>query len=83
MSRGRSPYDSATGERIELHHIGQEFDSPYAELTSGEHDSNYSTIHEVGKESWRNDAKLKNTYNNVQCPNHWIKRLEEIENGIK
>ncbi|MCC8096979.1 MAG: HNH/ENDO VII family nuclease, partial [Eubacterium sp.] len=45
MQKGRSPYDSKTGEKIELHHMGQDFDSPFAELTeNSEHgDGNHKT----------------------------------------
>ena len=32
MEKGRSPIDSKTGEKIELHHMGQDYDSPFAEL---------------------------------------------------
>jgi hypothetical protein len=36
MERGLSPVD-ASGEKIELHHVGQKADSPLAELTVKEH----------------------------------------------
>lgn len=38
MEKGRAPYDAKTGERIELHHIGQDYDSPLAELTEDTED---------------------------------------------
>ncbi len=78
MEQGKSPIDSKTGEKIELHHIGQKSDSPLAELTSSsEHSGNYSTLHENKEESWRRDPDLKNQYNNVERPNHWKERSQE------
>lgn len=48
MQEGRPPLDSKTGETIELHHIGQNADSPLAELTTKEHRGKdvYSLFHE-------------------------------------
>ncbi len=78
MEKGRSPYDSKTGERIELHHIGQEYDSPLAELTAdSEHGQYYSALHTKESESWRNDEQKCNRYNNVDRPQHWISRAKE------
>ncbi|MCM1364404.1 MAG: HNH/ENDO VII family nuclease [Faecalibacterium sp.] len=77
MEMGRSPYDSKTGEKIELHHIGQDYNSPLAELTSySEHgDGNHSILHTSESESWRKDAKMNHHYNDVQRPNHWKSRI--------
>ena len=78
MEKGRAPYDSKTGERIELHHIGQEYDSPLAELTAdSEHGQYYSTLHTKGTESWRNDEQKSNRYNNIDRPRHWKSRVKE------
>ncbi len=47
MMEGLTPYDPATGEIYNLHHIGQEMDSPLAILTSRtEHSGNYSILHQ-------------------------------------
>lgn len=75
MAKGRSPIDSITNEKIELHHIGQEFDSPFAELTeNSEHgDGNHKVLHPKVLDSWRNDKALKKEYNN-QKTKHWITR---------
>lgn len=78
MEKGRAPYDSKTGERIELHHIGQEYDSPLAELTAdSEHGQYYSTLHTKETESWRNDEQKNNRYNNIDRPQHWKSRVKE------
>ncbi|WP_262174226.1 HNH/ENDO VII family nuclease [Saccharococcus sp. Marseille-Q5394] len=78
MEKGLSPIDAKTGEKIELHHIGQEADSPFAELTAdSEHGKEYKTLHTKETESWRNDTSLKNQYNNVERPNHWKSRATE------
>ncbi len=79
MEKGRSPIDEKTGEKIELHHIGQEFDSPLAELCeNSEHgDGKDSILHDKKTESWRQDPEKKNHYNNVVRPNHWKERAKE------
>ena len=80
MEKGRSPYDAKTGERIDIHHVGQEYDSPYAELTVySEHQKFTSVLHTKETESWRNDEQKKNHYNGTQRPNHWKERVKEIE----
>lgn len=80
MAKGRSPYDSKTGERIELHHIGQDFNSPFAELAeNSEHgDGNDAILHDKSAESWRQDAEKNKQYNNVHRPNHWKTRAAEV-----
>ncbi len=80
MEKGRSPIDSKTGEKIELHHMGQDYDSPFAELCeNSEHgDGNHSILHTKYEDSWRNNPELKNQYNNVDKPNHWKERAKEI-----
>ncbi len=79
MSEGRAPIDSKTGEKIELHHMGQDFNSPFAELcTNSEHgDGKDAILHDKKVESWRQDPEKKNHYNNVQRPNHWRARAKE------
>lgn len=81
MALGRPPFDSTTGERIELHHMGQENESPFAELCeNSEHgDGNDTILHDKNIDSWRQDDKLKNRYNNVDRPKHWTERLKKIE----
>lgn len=76
MAKGRAPYDAKTGERIELHHIGQDYSSPLAELTENtEHGgNNHGVLHTKESESWRSDSTLNNHYNNVERPSHWKAR---------
>lgn len=78
MALGRSPIDSKTGEKIELHHIGQDFDSPFAELAeNSEHgDGNHSTLHPRTEGSWRNDSELEKQYNKERRE-HWKARSKE------
>ncbi len=80
MDIGRTPYDSTTGERIELHHIGQDFDSPFAELCeNSEHgDGNDGILHDKKIESWRQDPEKKNQYNSIERPSHWRERAKEL-----
>ncbi len=76
MEKGNAPYDSKTGEQIVLHHIGQDYDSPLAELTKrSEHQIETSKLHTKEEESWRKDEKKNNHYNNTQRPNHWKARV--------
>ena len=74
MEQGLAPL--VDGKPVELHHIGQEMDSPLAELTRTEHQGggNYSILHEVGKESTIN----RNVFN-VEKEAHWQARVEEIK----
>lgn len=81
MEKGLSPIDSKTGEKIELHHMGQSFDSPFAELTeNSEHGGkNHSKLHDNNISSWRRDPELKNQYQNRDKPNHWKNRANKGE----
>ena len=77
MAKGRSPIDAKTGEKIELHHMGQDFNGPFVELCAdSEHgDGNQKTLHPKN-ESWRRDDQKKTEYNNKQKPSHWKTRSE-------
>ena len=70
-----SPIDSKTGEKIELHHMGQSVDAPLVELAeNSEHgDGNDSILHDKTKESWRRNPENRNQYQKDKR-NHWIKR---------
>ena len=76
--RPLSPIDSKTGEKIELHHMGQDFNGPFAELCeNSEHgDGNHSVLHDVNSESWRRDPEKKKEYQN-QKDAHWSARTME------
>ena len=77
IAKGRSPYDAKTGERIELHHIGQDFNGPFAELKSfSEHDLYSKTLHKSEMDSWRRDPEKVNEYA-IQRKAHWKRRFEE------
>lgn len=78
MERGLSPIDSKTGEKIELHHMGQKFDAPFAELseTSEHGDGKHKTLHTSTEDSWRNDPEKNKEYN-TQRKEHWEQRVRE------
>lgn len=78
MEKGLSPIDSKTGERIELHHLGQGFDSPFVELCAdSEHgDGNHKILHTKTSDNWRNNPDLKRQYQ-VEKRNHWKTRVQE------
>lgn len=86
MAKGRAPVDPKTGEKITLHHMGQDFDGPLVELTESEHQSknNYTVLHPYTGESWRKNpdgtrSEQDKTYNDVQRPEHWKARSKETE----
>lgn len=60
MLGGEPPHDALTGEVIELHHIGQRYDSPFAELPRLTHCSTktYRVLHDAPIESWRINKSL-------------------------
>lgn len=74
MEQGLAPL--VDGQPVELHHVGQEMDSPLAELTRTEHrgEGNYSVLHEAGKESTIN----RNVFN-AEKEAHWQSRAEQIK----
>ena len=78
MEKGRSPIDAKTGEKIELHHMGQDKDGPFAELCeNSEHgDGNHSTLHPKTEGSWRNETGANENYNNER-KDYWKSRAQE------
>ncbi|MCM1991322.1 HNH/ENDO VII family nuclease [Oceanirhabdus seepicola] len=76
MEQGRSPIDSKTGEKIELHHMGQQFDGPFVELAeNSEHGgSKHSILHPNREGSFRNDPELVKQYNRERAA-HWKSRV--------
>lgn len=87
-SNGWSPVDSVSGEKIELHHMGQRSDSPFAELrANSEHgDGKHSILHDNKVESWRHLEDPSGTYrtlgekyNNYDRPEHWKSRAGEFD----
>ncbi len=79
MLKGQAPYDAETGQVIELHHIGQKFDSPFAELPRLTHGgtATYSLLHNTVIESWRLDPqKVAETQKEIK--KYWKKRGKEL-----
>jgi hypothetical protein len=76
MEKGLPPQD-ADGKPYQLHHIGQNADSPLAELTQSEHmgGGNNKILHDVTKDSEidRGDFQKERT-------DHWKQRAEDIKN---
>lgn len=75
MLQGNHPCDHITGEVIELHHIGQQFNSPFAELPHTIHSSNktYSILHCSNIKSWRGNKDFVKQTNN-EISEYWKKR---------
>ncbi|MMZ69163.1 Ribonuclease YobL [compost metagenome] len=76
MEKGLPPQDS-DGKSYQLHHIGQNADSPLAELTQGEHmgGGNNKILHDVTKESEIDRSDFK-----TERIDHWKQRAEDIKN---
>jgi hypothetical protein len=73
MEQGLAPLDKK-GNSIELHHIGQKFDSPLAELTSEEHrgKGNDAILHDKIKES-----EIDRRVFQKEKEEHWEIRVKE------
>lgn len=71
MASGLSPLDN-TGKSIELHHIGQEPDSPLAELRNKEHMGNYGVLHE------RCESTIDRAAFDTERANHWKTRAAQL-----
>ena len=73
-----SPIDKETSEKIELHHMGQEFESPYVELTSSEHRKvgNYNLLHPKRTGSWRETKELMRQ-NKRRKVEYWKNRMKD------
>lgn len=76
MEKGRAPYayDAPEG-RIELHHIGQDYSAPFAELTQEQHEQRSRLLHSSGEPSWRNQKKLERAFQ-AERTSYWIKRSQ-------
>ena len=74
LKKGQAPYDSKTGKRIVIHHMRQEHNAPFAELTEDEHKD--STLHKHNDDpSWRNNTTLDKKYN-TERNNHYKERIK-------
>ena len=81
IKQGLSPLDKE-GKKIQLHHIGQQADSPLAELTFKEHrcDGNDTILHDKKKET-----EIHGEGNNwdTERENYWKARACYNEEGSK
>lgn len=74
MKKGCAPYEYDAPEgKIELHHIGQKYDAPFAELSMEEHKEYSKLLHPTKKVSWRSDSKLENAFY-AERAEYWKKR---------
>ncbi len=73
MKLGLAPLDK-NGESYNLHHIGQERDSPLAELKNGTHKENDSILHD----SSITESKIDRGEFSKERAGHWKTRAEEI-----
>jgi hypothetical protein len=71
MQSGLSPLDP-TGRTIELHHIGQQPDSPLAELRFDEHKGHTSVLHE------RCESSIDRAAFATERASHWKERAAQI-----
>ena len=74
MQKGKAPLDE-NGDSYNLHHIGQKFDAPLAELKNRTHKSQYSTLHDTSiKESDIDRGQFAK-----ERAEHWKARAKELE----
>lgn len=76
MQKGKSPYafDAPEG-RIDIHHIGQNYDAPFAELTLEEHNDNSQLLHYSRNESWRSNKSLSSEFE-MERISYWKRRAK-------
>ena len=76
MKAGYAPLDE-NGNSYQLHHIGQENNSPLAELTNQQHqaDGNYSVLH-----TKQGPSEINRKEFNEQRAEHWKERAAQITN---
>ncbi len=78
MLKGNAPfaYNEPDGE-IDLHHIGQILDAPFAELTKAEHmqNGNNSVLHNTKKVSWRSNIKDETLFS-IEKKTYWKMRAK-------
>ena len=79
MQNGLSPYDAASGEKLELHHMGQRIDSPFAELRENlDHgDGNHHVLHDLKSESWRREPGNEVRYA-FEKTDYWKTRATQL-----
>ena len=84
IARGNSPFDSKTGEKIQLHHLGQKADSPLVELTETEHRTGKYKGDKKNQFLWHDNTKETEVHgegNNwdPERKAHWKARAAELE----
>lgn len=78
MRQGLSPYTKNSKDcYIILHHIGQGFDAPFAELTAEEHArfGNSKLLHGSDEESWRREPEKDQAFMSERAA-YWKKRAK-------
>lgn len=88
ISRGLAPIDSKTGNPIELHHLGQNIDSPLVELTKDEHRTGEYEYGKKNQSLWHDntiETKVhgEGSFWDKERKDHWKTRAEFIERRIK
>lgn len=78
MEKGRPPIDPKTGEKIELHHLGQDRNGPLVELTQSEHrgPENHAILHPETSGSWRHEEGSVQEFDQER-QQHWQERAKE------
>ena len=83
MLNGRAAIDAKTGEKLELHHLGQDKDGPLVELCeNSEHgDGNHHILHPNTENSWRHEPGALTNYERERFE-HWHERAKEYLNEV-
>lgn len=80
LKKGQPPYlEDNADSCLVLHHIGQNYDAPFAELTPAEHASfgNNKLLHNTKVESWRRNPEKEKAFAEERSQ-HW--RMRGAEN---
>lgn len=78
MEKGLAPIDE-NGKPYNLHHIGQNADSPLAELKDGVHKKNDAILHDKSKPTEVHGENSSVNWDKERSE-HWKARAEEIKN---
>lgn len=82
MLQGFAPYAKDDKDSyIILHHIGQAFDAPFAELTEEEHArfGNSKLLHSSSEDSWRRDLRKEKAFMSERCTYWKMRAAKKIE----
>lgn len=87
IARGRAPLDSKTGKPIQLHHLGQNPDSPLVELTEEEHRTGEYKDGAKNQTLWHDNTRETTVHGEgntwkKEREDHWKTRATTVSGGV-